>query len=328
MYEKIRQNRRNLSSFVSFASLSSSDLNLLRNLKSHKKYSDYEKLYSYEIPVCIFRGEQSILESLVIYLKDNLGFSLKKIAEVLDRKYTTIHTTYKNGISRCSSLKTDDSIKIPLHIFSSRDISPFEGIVLYLKHYNGLSNHRIAQILEKDNRVIWTINNRGEKKVNLHNFIITCEQLGVEDELFKIIKKNIRLKYSLTSLEFDYLFSHVRLDDYYIPVSLFRNDISPLKALVVYLRDGLGLANKDVSQKLSRSPSLISVIGYNKLIISDVSYGIPLKTFSDRNFSIMEHVVRYLMNEEDLTLTQTARILGRDPSIIWKINHRYEVKNG
>ncbi|MEM3374004.1 MAG: hypothetical protein QXE31_02165 [Candidatus Woesearchaeota archaeon] len=53
------------------------------------------------IPLSIFSNrKKSVLENLVIYLKDNLRFSFKEISELLLKDYQTIYTTYKKGIHR------------------------------------------------------------------------------------------------------------------------------------------------------------------------------------------------------------------------------------
>jgi len=53
------------------------------------------------IPLAIFSPRKlSVLESLVIFLKDNLGYSFNKISELLIKDYQTIYTTYKRGKSK------------------------------------------------------------------------------------------------------------------------------------------------------------------------------------------------------------------------------------
>jgi hypothetical protein len=50
------------------------------------------------IPFSIFASRShSILESLVIYLKDNLGFSFNKISEITVKDYQTIYTTCRRA---------------------------------------------------------------------------------------------------------------------------------------------------------------------------------------------------------------------------------------
>ncbi|HIH38732.1 hypothetical protein J4460_05570 [Candidatus Woesearchaeota archaeon] len=49
------------------------------------------------VPVSIFRSKTSVLESLVLYLKDDLSMNLTQIAHVLRRDHTTVWTVYRRG---------------------------------------------------------------------------------------------------------------------------------------------------------------------------------------------------------------------------------------
>lgn len=57
-----------------------------------------------------------------------------------------------------------DEIKIPLSIFSNRDFSFMESVVFYMKKELDMNFHDIAVSLNRDDRTIWTIYNRAEKK--------------------------------------------------------------------------------------------------------------------------------------------------------------------
>jgi len=45
-------------------------------------------------------------------------------------------------------------------------LSVLENISLYLRSEYGLSNAQIAKLLRKDNRTIWTVIDRAERKLN------------------------------------------------------------------------------------------------------------------------------------------------------------------
>jgi DNA-binding NarL/FixJ family response regulator len=62
--------------------------------------SAYEE-YSESIPVNIFVNRSlSILESIVIYLKSEYGFSFNEIATRLGKNYRTIWTVYKRALKK------------------------------------------------------------------------------------------------------------------------------------------------------------------------------------------------------------------------------------
>jgi hypothetical protein len=60
--------------------------------------------------------------------------------------------------------KTTEQL-IPVSIFNKPKLSPFEAIVKYLKEEKGLNYHKIGEILNRDERNIWTVYNRVKKKL-------------------------------------------------------------------------------------------------------------------------------------------------------------------
>ena len=119
------------------------------------------------IPISIFKvKELSALELIVKYLKENLKLTNIKISNLINRSPQTIFTTYKNSKKKYTkSLPIEFSIyDLPLKIFKQRKLSTLETIVSYLKDNFDLSFHAIALMLNKDDRTIWTVYNRGKKK--------------------------------------------------------------------------------------------------------------------------------------------------------------------
>lgn len=69
------------------------------------------------------------------------------------------------SLEKISSLYLEDGQQsIPLSIFADK-LSPSEGLCKYLKDYYNLSFAQIAQLLNRDDRSIWTSVNRAEKKI-------------------------------------------------------------------------------------------------------------------------------------------------------------------
>ena len=110
-----------------------------------------------QIPVSIFVNN-SPLESLVKYLKDNRSMSIKDISFRLNRSLTTIWTTYYN--TKGINIKTNSKILIPLSILAKNKHSALECITQYLKHYKDMRLSEIAILLKRDPRTIWTCYNR------------------------------------------------------------------------------------------------------------------------------------------------------------------------
>jgi DNA-directed RNA polymerase specialized sigma24 family protein len=53
---------------------------------------------------------------------------------------------------------------IPTEIFKDRTLSVLEAIVEYLKEQKGLSYHEIAEMLNRDDRTVWTCYHRAKQK--------------------------------------------------------------------------------------------------------------------------------------------------------------------
>lgn len=61
-------------------------------------------------------------------------------------------------------LEALSDILIPPSIFRNTSLGVLEAIVDYLKTEKGLSFHDIAVLLDRDERNIWTVYNRAQKK--------------------------------------------------------------------------------------------------------------------------------------------------------------------
>ncbi|MBU1974687.1 MAG: hypothetical protein KKH52_04810, partial [Nanoarchaeota archaeon] len=105
-----------------------------------------------DLPISIFRSNLSGLEALTVYLKDNQNKSIKEISTLLNRKISTLYTTYTKskrklkGALDCS----DFSVTIPIQIFSNRKFSVLEVLVSNLRDEQKLSWSKIAALLGKN----------------------------------------------------------------------------------------------------------------------------------------------------------------------------------
>ena len=55
-------------------------------------------------------------------------------------------------------------MKIPISIFSTRKLTTFESLVMYMKDEVGHTYHEIAVMLQRDDRTIWSTYKRAVKK--------------------------------------------------------------------------------------------------------------------------------------------------------------------
>lgn len=135
-----------------------------------KKKNEKDRKIPKYIPVSILtKNKLSALEAIVKYLKENFSLTYSEIAFILNRNDRTIWATYSNSKKKMSQKLdlSDSRIKIPLSIIASRKASVLESISLYLHESKNLPYHKIALMLNRDQRTVWTVCNRARKKKNV-----------------------------------------------------------------------------------------------------------------------------------------------------------------
>ncbi|USN45870.1 MAG: hypothetical protein H6502_01935 [Candidatus Woesearchaeota archaeon] len=60
---------------------------------------------------------------------------------------------------------SQSSASVPLSVFSDRRLTIFEALVYHLHHEKKLAYKDVAKLLCRDNRTIWTVFKRAEKKM-------------------------------------------------------------------------------------------------------------------------------------------------------------------
>lgn len=136
-------------------------------LSEEEKKQVFSQAFSKEgfLPISIFRSDLSGLEAITTYLKDHQQKSLKEIAELLNRKASTIYTTYhKAGQKKAVLDCADFSISIPINIFADRRFSVLESLVAYLKDGQQIKLSKIAVLLNKNYSTIKTVYKRYQDK--------------------------------------------------------------------------------------------------------------------------------------------------------------------
>ncbi len=117
------------------------------------------------IPSCILREKKlGILESVTKYLKESLKMKYFRIANLIKKDPRVVWVTYNKALKK---KKTPLKIKkpnlwVPVSVFYSR--RPLESLVKFLKDNKQMNYNEIAKLLDRDNRVIWAVYNRGGKK--------------------------------------------------------------------------------------------------------------------------------------------------------------------
>lgn len=120
-----------------------------------------------KIPLCILHNQNlSSLESVVKYLRENKKFNFREIGDLLNRSKYTISATYRKSQDKFPKpLEIEYSeFDIPVEIIAGRKLSVLESIVHYLKDKFELKLSKIAELLNLDQRTIWTVYSRARKK--------------------------------------------------------------------------------------------------------------------------------------------------------------------
>ena len=120
-----------------------------------------------KVPLSVFKNDYlSSLETIVKYLRENLLLSFKQIASLTNRNNIALAVTYRNAKKKMEAKFAEEisTYSIPVSILKDRNLSVLENVVSYLKNTFGLTYHKIAVLLNRDDRTIWTVYQRGKKK--------------------------------------------------------------------------------------------------------------------------------------------------------------------
>ena len=119
------------------------------------------------VPVSIFKNSNlSVLESIVKYLRENLELSFGEIASLTNRNEIALAVSYRNAKRKFKFRFIGESslFDVPILVLQDRKLSVLENVVSYLKDQAKLNYHQIAVLLNRNDRTIWTVYQRGKRK--------------------------------------------------------------------------------------------------------------------------------------------------------------------
>jgi len=120
-----------------------------------------------KVPISVFHNDYlGSLETIVKYLRENLLLSFKQISALTNRNEVALAVTYRNSKKKLEAkfIEEFSHYSIPVSILKDRKLSVLENIVSYLKDNFGLNYHKIALLLNRDDRTIWTVYKRAKDK--------------------------------------------------------------------------------------------------------------------------------------------------------------------
>jgi DNA-binding CsgD family transcriptional regulator len=119
-----------------------------------------------------------------------------------------------------------------------------------------------------------------------------------------------------------------------VPISLFRStELSAYELITTYLKESLGMTLTQIAKATGRNPQAVYITLRNAreklknpLSLEYSENDIPLKIIADRDFSILECIVAYLVEKKGMSLAEISKLLYRDNRTIWTIYDRFKKK--
>ncbi|NOZ81007.1 MAG: hypothetical protein GXP63_05010 [DPANN group archaeon] len=155
-------------------------LHLLLDLLEKKHHISYSELITLlqkrqeeqlkgRVPARLFADRKlGVLEILVRYLKDHRQMSFKEIGKIIQRDNRTIWASYHNACQKRQKMQLPKKpqIYIPLVSFADRRLGPAENVIYHLHAKEQIPFSRIAELLRRDPRTVWTAFAHAKKKMN------------------------------------------------------------------------------------------------------------------------------------------------------------------
>lgn len=156
--------------------LPKNDVKLLEDFYEYLKYKKEFLRYIKEkketkkelIPISVFNTKAlAPLETIVKYIREELGYTYNKIGSLLNRNAGPIGVTYRKAAKKFQSKLDISSTEnsIPILIFKDSKITIFECIVVYLKDDLGLKFRNMSELVNRNYRTVWTVYKRAKKKL-------------------------------------------------------------------------------------------------------------------------------------------------------------------
>ena len=143
--------------------------------------------------------------------------------------------------------------------------------------------------------------------------------------------KHFKEDYDLTKEDLVNMYEDV--EKIKVPLRIFSRKLSPLEALVMYLKKNQGLRFHDIALELNRDDRSIWKTYQQAKSKSKSSFElrkneliIPISIFKNRNLSILENLVVYLKSELDISVKKISFLTNKNISTIWTAYSRAKKK--
>lgn len=140
--------------------------------------------------------------------------------------------------------------------------------------------------------------------------------------------QHFKENYNLTKEDLISMYEGV--EEIKVPLSIF-SKLSPLEALVKYLKENLNLRFNEIASKLNRDDRSIWRT-YHQAKSKNVSFKIkqdemliPVSIFKNRNLSVLENLVVYLKSL-NVSVKEISFLINKNISTIWTAYNRAKKK--
>ena len=152
----------------------------------------------------------------------------------------------------------------------------------------------------------------------------------IYEVLFPLIK-HFKEEYKLTKEDLYNIYEGT--EEIKVPLSIF-SKLSPLEALVKYLKENLGLRFHEIASMLNRDSRSIWRTYHQAKSKSKISFKlkkdeifIPISIFKNRELSILENLVVYLKTDLNVSVKEISLLINKNLSTIWNAYNRSKKKN-
>jgi DNA-directed RNA polymerase specialized sigma24 family protein len=159
-------------------------------------------------------------------------------------------------------------------------------------------------------------------------FALSKEELILS---LKRIKEHLKENYHLSEQELSE--AKTKQEEIKIPVSIFSHELSPSEALVKFLKENIKLNYHKIAELIKRDER--GVWGSYQRAIKKQASEFQLKpdekympgSAFKKDISILESLVSYLKDKENLSGAAISKLLDKKPSTIWTAYKRAKEKN-
>jgi len=125
-----------------------------------------------------------------------------------------------------------------------------------------------------------------------------------------------------------------QLKENVLPVFIFKNNsLSALETIVKYLKEEHNLSYAEISRLLNRSSKTIWITYQRakkkmpKKLKGKSDSFIPARIFQNRKFSVLENLVSYLRQEQNISYREIAKLINRNYRTVLTVYRRFRKKN-